>query len=119
MNETPPLPPPSGATCPNCGAPQAADAAICTNCGAALQSAKPSLGRKILKWVITTTLSLIAVGIGAFGACAGFIAVIGNSDPSGAYGSGATNLQFFGWAVLIIGALVLCAWLIRVVNKKL
>ena len=120
MNENlPPLPPPMGATCPNCGAAQTADARICARCGAPMQSAKPSLGRKVLKWVLTTLLSLTAVGFGAFGACAGVIAMIGNSDPSGAYGSGATNAQFFMWGVVVVGAIALCGWLIGVINKNL
>ncbi len=120
MNENlPPLPPPSGATCPNCGAAQTAGATICTHCGAPLQSARPSLGRKVLKWLLTTLLSLTAAGFGAFGACAGIIAVIGNSDSSGAYGSGATNAQFILWGVIVVGAMAGCAWLIRVINKKL
>ena len=119
MNETPPLPQPSGATCPNCGAAQSAGARVCSNCGAPLQSAKPSLGRKILKWFLTTLLSLTAAAFGAFGACAGIIAMIGNADSSGAYGGGATTMQFVLWGVGIVGAMAVCAWLIRVVNRKL
>ena len=119
MSELPPLPPPSGATCPNCGAAQDIKAPFCTNCGAPLRSAQPSFARKALKFILTLLLSLLSVGIGAFGACAGLIAVIGNADSSGAYGSGATNLQFVLWGAGVIGAIALCGWLIILVNKNL
>ena len=119
MNEPPPLPPPSGSICPNCGAAQNAKAPFCTNCGAPLQSAPQSFARKALKWILTLALSLAAVAIGALGACAGIIAMIGNADPSGAYGSGASGTQLFFWAVAVIAAIALCGWLIRLINQKL
>ena len=71
MNETnSPLPQPSGATCPNCGAPQSASAAICSNCGAPLRAATPPGGlSRATKIIASIALAFGALLFGAFGGC--------------------------------------------------
>ena len=69
MNETSsPLPPPSGASCPNCGAAQSAGATYCTNCGAPLKVAPASLSRTS-KIIFSIALGFGALMFGAVGAC--------------------------------------------------
>ena len=117
MNENSPLPQPSSAICPNCGAVQIASAKFCTNYGAPLHKTKEGLARKILKGTLILALSLAAVGFGALGACVGFIGMIAGSYPSGAYGSG--GIETFLWAGAALAAAIFCWWLTQMVRNKL
>ena len=108
MNEISPLPPPSGKTCPNCGAAQDANAPYCTNCGAPLRAATApgSLSQS------AKIISSLALGCGAlmFGACGGCFIMLGLGDASG-----------LGWltiAVTALGVLAFLAGIFFVLRKK-
>ena len=81
MNETPPLPQPSGATCSNCGAAQDTGVPYCTNCGAPMRAVKPAAGLSKTAKVVSS----IALGCGAlfFGAIGGCFILLGLGDASG------------------------------------
>ena len=97
MNELPPLPPPSGSICPNCGAAQSANVAFCTNCGAPLQAATSGASQTV------KTLASVALGCGAlaFGGLGGCLALIGVMG-----GNFSTDWPYFasGLAALLVTA---------------
>ena len=100
MSETP-LPQPSGATCPNCGAAQEANAPRCTNCGAPLQAATASAGLSTgAKVVASLALGCGALLFGAFGGC--FI-MLGLGDASG-----------LGWVTIAVTVLGVLAFLVGI-----
>ncbi len=101
MNETPPLPQPGGATCPNCGAAQDANARLCTNCGAPLQAVTAPAGlSKTAKVVSSLALGCGALFFGAFGGC--FI-MLGLGDASG-----------LGWLTIAVTVLGVLAFLVGI-----
>lgn len=109
MNEnTPPLPQPSGATCPNCGTAQSASALYCSNCGAPMNAATPpgSLSQT------SKTIASIALGCGAlmFGAIGGCFALMGAGE-----GLGAISLLI---AIPALAALACLVGIFLVVRKK-
>ena len=111
MNEnTPPLPQPSGATCPNCGAAQDDKAPFCTHCGAPLQAATPSKLSSGSKLALSLSLGCGALVFGAVGGCFAFLGRIegGNSfDPA--------ILLFVGVPALLALA---CIWGIFKIQRK-
>ena len=111
MNEKPPLPPPSGVTCPNCGAGQDAGVAYCSNCGAPLQAATSGGPSQTFK-----TLATLGLGCGVlfFGSLGGCLALLGAF-------SGNLSAEWpalaFGVAALLLAAA--CVWgIMRVQRKK-
>ena len=115
MNETnSPLPPPSGETCPNCGAEQNVETPYCTNCGAELKPRAPGLVSKktatILSVVLTICgllLTFAAIALGAIGGC---FALLGGSP-------GGSGLAFLIGG-LVVGATACVAAIIFIQKKK-
>ena len=107
---TPPLPQPSGATCPNCGAAQEAKAPFCTNCGALLQAATPSSSlSSVSKMWLSAGLGCGALLFGAVGGCFAFLGRIegGSYDP--------TFLLFIGVPFLLV---IACIWGIFKIQRQ-
>ena len=110
MNETPPLPQPSGATCANCGAAQNANAPYCTNCGAPMQAATPSGSlSSASKIIMSIALGFGALMFGAVGACFVFLGGIEGGTMDWTY------LLFVGVPVV---AAIACIWGIFRVQRK-
>lgn len=110
MNEpNPPLPQPSGATCPNCGAAQSASAPYCTNCGAPLQTVAPGSLSRSSKVIISIALGFGALMFGAVGGC--FVLLGGIEGGSMDW----TFLLFVGVPIL---AALACIWGIFKVQSK-
>ncbi len=110
MNEPiSPLPQPSGATCPNCGAAQDASVLYCSNCGAPMSAATPSHLSSSSKLIIS-----IALGFGAlmFGAVGGCFVLLGGIDGSS---FSLLGLLFVGVPVL---AALACIWGIFKIQRK-
>ena len=102
MNENLHLPQPSGATCSNCGAAQAADSPYCTNCGAPLRVAKPN--SSAFKTVLSIALVFGALGLGALGGCLALIGVMGGDLST------ASDRIFLGLALAALVAAAACVW---------
>lgn len=105
-----PLPQPSGATCPNCGAAQSAGTVRCSNCGAPMGAPSSSGLSPAMKTVASVLLALAALGLGAFGSCLGIIGLVSGLSPN-------------DWTLylLAIGSLVaaaVCVWAIFRINKR-
>lgn len=84
MNETnSPLPQPSGATCPNCGAAQSAGTLYCSNCGAPMSAKTPSSMSSSSKLIVSLALGFGALMFGAVGGCFVFLGGVqgGPFDP--------------------------------------
>ena len=109
MNETPPLPQPGGATCPNCGAAQSADVAYCSNCGAPMTAATPSYLSPSSKLIISLALGFGALLFGALGGC---FALMGGLDTSS---FNLLGLVFVGVPILLALA---CIWGIFKVRSR-
>ena len=110
MNETnSPLPQPSGATCPNCGAAQSATAPYCTNCGAPLRAATASGLSTGSKIGLSIALGFGALMFGAVGACFVFLGGIEGGTMDW------TFLLFVGIPALLALA---CIWGIFRVQRK-
>lgn len=109
MNETPPLPQPSGATCPNCGAAQSASVPYCTHCGAPMGTATPGTLSSASKTIISIALGFGALMFGAVGACFVFLGGIEGGSMDW------TFLLFVGVPVL---AALACIWGIFKVQSK-
>ena len=77
MNDPAPLPQPSGATCPNCGAAQSADAPYCTNCGAPLRAAASGSMSGGAKTIASCALFFGALVFGGVGGC---FALLGGAE---------------------------------------
>ena len=107
MNENPPLPQPSGATCPNCGAAQNAGVTYCTNCGVPLFPATKTGLSQTVKTVLSVVLSLAALGFGAFGSCFALLGALGGADKS---------LLGIGIGALIAAAA--CVWAIVSIQRR-
>ena len=115
MNKTPPLPQPSGATCSNCGAAQAAGAKRCTQCGAALPAVAGSALPPALRVLLTIPLFLGAVGFGGLGACLGIVSLADLANPSNGLGMGIGFYLLTGAAIV---AGLACLWLINRLNRR-
>ena len=109
MNENSPLPQPSGATCPNCGAAQNAGVPYCANCGAPMRAATPSYLSSSSKTLISLALGFGALMFGAIGGCFVFL---GGLDTS----------TFNLWGLVLVGVPILlalaCIWGIFKVRRK-
>lgn len=112
MNENSPLPPLGGATCPNCGAAQDANAPYCTNCGAPMQAAtSPGSLSQTGKTLATLALGCGALLFGGLGGCLALIGVMG--------GSFSTDWPYVLVAIVVLLAAAACIWGIsRVQSKK-
>lgn len=108
-----PLPQPSGATCPNCGAALPAGTARCSDCGAPIGSRAPSALSSIAKVVVSIFLTLVALGLGAFAACLPMLEGIGSGSPNHTTSSG--TIFVMGAALLMVGG---CIWGIFRINRK-
>lgn len=108
MNETPPLPQPSGATCPNCGAAQSASTKLCTNCGMGLRAATPSGSLSQSAKIISS----LALGCGAlmFGVLGGCFMMLGLGDTSG--------LGWLTFAITALGVLGFLVGIFLILRKK-
>lgn len=110
MKETnSPLPQPSGATCPNCGAAQSTSALYCSNCGAPMSAATPSHLSSSSKLIVSLALGFGALMFGAVGGCFVFL---GGFDTS--------NITLLG--LLFVGvpflAALACIWSIFKIQRK-
>lgn len=111
MNENPPLPPPSGVTCPNCGAAQSTSVAFCNQCGAALPPKKSKSTLALLgKIIVTFVLLTGALGLGAFGACFMLIGGIGGGSSATNSNSGAFVMLGFAALLGILGVAWIVFW---------
>lgn len=111
MSEKPPLPPPNGSICPNCGAGQGTNVAFCTNCGAPLQAATSGAGAGAGKILISLALAFGAVIFGALGGCIALIGVMG--------GNFLTDWPYFVVGVAAVLAAIGCVWgLSRMQRRK-
>lgn len=100
MNQPPipPIPELQGQSCPNCGQSVAANAPRCPNCGATLRaSSSPS----VWKILLACALGMVALGLGAMGACFMLFGTISLT-------SGDLTLGFTG--LLLAGGAALCIW---------
>ena len=101
-----PLPQPSGATCPNCGAAQSASASYCTNCGAPLNLGSGNSLSPASKIIVSLALGFGALLFGAFGAC---FALLGSE--------GDLNWTLALFIALPALAAIACIWGIFKVNN--
>ena len=109
MKQTPSLPPPSGPTCPNCGAARTASVAFCANCGAALPPVKGKSSLALVgKIIVTILLFTGAIGLGALGACFAILGGMSNSSSSTNVNTGA--MPMFGFAIVL--AIAGVAWIV-------
>lgn len=109
MNENSPLPQPSAATCPNCGAAQSASAIYCSECGTPMSAATPGYLSSSSKLIISLALGFGALMFGAVGGC---FVLLGGVDSG--------NISLPG--LLLVGVPVLlalaCLWGIFKVQRK-
>ncbi len=109
----PPLPQPSGVTCPNCGAAQSAGTARCFHCGAPIAPRQGSGFSALGAFLLSLVLALVALGLGGIGSC---MVILAASDASG---DRASSLVFAGLGLLVLVPALACLWAIGRLNRKL
>ncbi len=87
--------------CLRCGAPNPPGARYCWHCGT--PAGRTSGGPSVVNILCAVLLGLVALPIGAMGACFGLIGMVSLSDPHGLSGA----LGVLGVAAVLIGLAVL------------
>lgn len=110
--QTPPIPPPTPYSCPNCGLPLDELVPLCPRCGARIQ--KP-VGNPWWRILLGVVLVLLALPLGASGAC--FMLFAPSASPGNEFFP-STPFIFGAWGAGLLALTALCIWGARKMFKK-